>query len=374
MGLSRFMPIADLYSDIYRHNYAIIFTVFVRSLMEIQSEKQKSRKPVIGITLGDINGIGPEVMIRALCDPRIMQLVTPLVFGSTKVLAYYRKIMELEDLPYSQIRSMDQLHTKRINVLNCWPDTVEVRIGQPTEESGRFAFLALEEAVRCLQENQIAAVVTGPINKKNIQSEQFPFPGQTEYFTQRFGGRGNLMMMVNEDLRIGTATGHIPVSEVPGALTSELLESKLKILMESLKKDFKTEKPRIAVLGLNPHAGEEGLLGVEEQEIIDPVVADFKRKGALVYGPYPADGFFGALQFQKFDAVLAMYHDQALIPFKLLGFERGVNYTAGLSVVRTSPDHGTAFHLAGKNSASAASALEAIYLASTIARNRFPDD
>jgi 4-hydroxythreonine-4-phosphate dehydrogenase len=340
--------------------------------MEIHSDKQKSHKPVIGITLGDINGIGPEVMIRALCDTRIMNMITPVVFGSTKVLSYYRKLMDLEDLPYSQIRDMEHLSPKRINVVNCWPENVEVKLGQVTEEAGQCAFQALEEAVKYLKNNDLSALVTGPINKKNIQSEHFRFPGHTEYLTEKLGARESLMMMVRENFRVAVVTGHVPLNQVAATLTRELLEKKIRIYLDCLRSDFRIEKPRIAVLGLNPHAGEEGLLGLEEQEILAPVIGEFKKKGALVFGPFPADGFFGALQFQKYDGVLAMYHDQGLVPFKLLGFENGVNYTAGLPKVRTSPDHGTAYTLAGKNTANADSALEAVYLAASIARNRQP--
>ncbi len=325
---------------------------------------------MIGITIGDINGIGPEVIIKALSDQRLLDHMTPVIFGSTKVLSFYRKMFQIEDFHYSQLKSFDRLNHRKINVVNCWPEMVEIKVGQVTSEAGNCAYLALKEAVKYLKEGKIDALVTAPINKKNIQRDDFKFPGHTEYLTAEFGVKDSLMLLVTEDLRIGVATGHLPIKEIPGLFTKELVERKLDIMIKSLKKDFGILKPKVAVLGLNPHAGEEGLLGEEEQQIIEPVVKTYKTKGHLVYGPFPADGFFGALHHRKFDGILAMYHDQGLVPFKMVGFEKGVNFTAGLSKIRTSPDHGTAYSIAGKNEANPLSMREAIYLAAEIVKVR----
>ncbi len=338
--------------------------------MESGNKKLNHERPVIGITIGDINGIGPEVIIKALSDQRMLDHVTPVIFGSTKVLSFYRKMFQIEDFHYSQLKSFDRLNHRKINVVNCWPEMVEIKVGQVTNEAGNCAYLALKEAVQHLKEGKIEALVTAPINKKNIQRDDFKFPGHTEYLTAEFGAKDSLMLLVTEDLRIGVVTGHIPIKEINSKLTKELVERKLEIMIKSLKKDFGVVKPKVAVLGLNPHAGEEGLLGEEEQQIIEPVVKAYKTKGHLVYGPFPADGFFGAMHHRKFDGILAMYHDQGLVPFKMVGFEKGVNFTAGLPVIRTSPDHGTAYSIAGKNEANPLSMREAIYLASEIVKVR----
>ncbi len=338
--------------------------------MDIVENNSKGDKPIIGITLGDINGIGPEVVIKALSDPRLLNHITPVVYGSTKVLSFYRKMMNLEDFQYSQIKHTNALNSKRINVVNCWNEMVDIKPGEVTPEAGKCAYLALEQAMKHLKEDQIDALVTAPINKKNIQNDDFQFIGHTEYITRELGVQDSLMMMVAEETRIGVVTAHIPLKDVNKTLNKELVERKLKIMLKTLKNDYSIEKPRIAMLGVNPHAGEDGLLGDEEEQILVPVIADYRKKGQLVFGPYPADGFFGNLQYQKFDGILAMYHDQGLIPFKLLCFESGVNFTAGIPKVRTSPDHGTAYSIAGKDMASASSIRAAIYLASRIVKNR----
>jgi len=338
--------------------------------MEAVIQKGKKSKPVIGITIGDINGIGPEVIIKSLRDNRIMSHITPIIFGSTKVLSFYRKMFNIDDFHYSQLKSYKDINHRKVNVVNCWPEMVEINVGKVTQEAGNCAYLALREAMNYLKEDNIDALVTAPINKKNIQRDDFNFVGHTDFITEELGAKDSLMLMVAEELRVGVVTAHIPLSEVSNTLTKEVIESKLKIFLKTLKNDFGLKKPKIAVLGLNPHAGEDGLLGKEENDIIEPVIMDFKEKGHLVFGSFPADGFFGSLDYQKYDGILAMYHDQGLTPFKMLEFENGVNYTAGISKVRTSPDHGTAYSLAGKNQANPQSMRAAIYLASEIVKTR----
>lgn len=327
-------------------------------------------KPVIGITIGDINGIGPEVIIKSLADARILKFCTPVIYASTKVLAYYKKALQIEDFSYSQAKSHEHFIPKRINVVNCWEEMVEINIGEVTNQAGQSAYMALEKACGDLKNGYLDAIVTGPINKHNIQNEHFRFAGHTEYFTQYFGAKDSLMFLVSENIRVGVVTGHIPLQDVSKNITSDLIIEKIKIMATSLKQDFGILKPKIAVLGLNPHAGEEGLLGQEEIDIIRPALEKCKSEGMLVFGPYPADGFFGTGHYHKVDAVLAMYHDQGLTPFKTLAFDSGINFTAGLSVVRTSPDHGTAYDIAGKNIASEKSMREAIFLACDIVTNR----
>lgn len=340
--------------------------------MEKNKRGKSGNKPVIGITIGDINGIGPEVIIKALSDTRLLNFVTPVIYGSTKILSYYRKILGMEEFNYSQVRD-DHFNHKKVNVVNCWHEVVEINAGTSSKAAGAYALKALEKAAKDLKEGKINALVTGPVNKNNIQSDSFDFPGQTEFITQSSGGTNSLMMMVGENLKVGLVTAHLPLKDVAGSITHKMVSARLSIFLASLKKDFGIRKPKIAVLGLNPHAGDEGLLGQEEKDIIIPVIDEFKNKGHLVFGPYPSDGFFGVAQYRNFDGVLAMYHDQGLIAFKTLSFEVGVNFTAGLDVIRTSPDHGTAYNLAGKNTASEISMRSAIYLAKDIYMVRHSD-
>ncbi|MCU0353445.1 MAG: 4-hydroxythreonine-4-phosphate dehydrogenase PdxA [Cytophagales bacterium] len=328
------------------------------------------QKPVIGITLGDYNGIGPEVTLKALSGGQLSRVCTPVLYGSVKVLSRYRKLFNLEEIQLHSIRSLDQMIHKRVNVFNCWDENLEVEPGKSTPEAGQAAYVALKTAVEDLKRGTLDAVVTAPINKHNIQNQEFAFPGHTEYFAHAFGANDALMFLVSEELRVAVATGHMPLEQVKPAITKPLILQKVKLLEQSLRHDFGIGKPRIAVLGLNPHAGEDGLLGSEEKEIIGPAVSELRQKGMLVYGPLPADGFFGTGGYRKFDGILAMYHDQGLIPFKAIAFENGVNFTAGLPIVRTSPDHGTAYNIAGKNLANESSMRQAIYLACDIARNR----
>jgi 4-hydroxythreonine-4-phosphate dehydrogenase len=327
-------------------------------------------KPRIGITLGDLNGIGPEVVIKALADNRLLNVLTPVVYGSTRVLSYYRKLMELEEFNYSQIKTKGQFFSKAVNVVNCWEDVIEIIPGQPSRQAGSAALLSLKKSVEELKEGLVDALVTGPVDKNTIHGEEFPFRGHTEFLTQEFNAGESLMLMAGKDLRVALVTDHIPVKEIASHITRDRVELKIRLLEMSLKKDFNINKPKIAVLGLNPHAGDEGLIGSEEQEIIKPVINELKAKGKLIMGPFPADGFFASGQYAKFDAILAMYHDQGLVSFKALDFQSGVNFTAGLPIVRTSPDHGTAYAIAGKNQADESSMREAIYLACDIVKNR----
>ncbi|HTE33659.1 MAG TPA: 4-hydroxythreonine-4-phosphate dehydrogenase PdxA [Chryseolinea sp.] len=327
-------------------------------------------KPRIGITLGDVNGIGPEVVLKALSDSRLLSIITPVVYGSAKVISFYKKLVGIDELNYTQVRNKGQLVLKSINVINCWEDHLEILPGKPSAQAGKASMVALKMACDDLKEGIIDALVTGPIDKHSIHSDEFPFKGHTEYLTQFFGVTDSLMFMVSDTLRIGLVTEHLAIKDVANAITKERIESKLKIMEQSLRKDFNISKPRIALLGLNPHAGDNGLIGLEDEQIIKPIVADQRNKGKLIYGPFPADGFFATGTYSKYDGILAMYHDQGLIPFKTIAFEEGINFTAGLPYVRTSPDHGTAYAIAGKNQASESSLRVAVYRAADIFRSR----
>ncbi len=325
----------------------------------------------VGITQGDINGIGYEVIIKSLADHQLLELCTPIIYGSQKVASFHRKMLEIENFNLNTIKTASEVHTKRINIVNCIDEEIKVEIGQATAVAGDASFVALEKATEELKKGLIDVLVTAPINKNNIQSDKFKFPGHTEYFEENFGEKDNsLMLMVSNNLRIAVATTHLPLAKVSEALTSELVLKKLRQLHQSLKQDFSINLPRIAVLGLNPHAGDNGTLGKEEQDIIIPAIKQAEKENIICVGPYPADGFFGSGSFSKFDAVLAMYHDQGMIPFKCLAMESGVNYTAGLEIIRTSPAHGTAYDIAGKNMASEESFRNAMYLACDIYKSR----
>ena len=328
------------------------------------------KHPIIGITLGDFNGIGPEVIIKTLTDARILKAGSFIIYGSTKVLSYYSKNYKIDSFSFTKISSPAQLNAKKVNVINCWEEAVDIKAGEVTPEAGKSAYLSIDRAARDLKEGLLDAIVTAPINKKNIQGDDFTFVGHTEFFSSTFDSEDNLMMMVSSNLKVGVVTAHIPLREVAQNINSEKVEAKISVMAKSLRRDFGILKPRIAVLGLNPHAGEDGMLGTEEEETITPVLKDFRKKGHLVYGPFSSDGFFGSGQFRKYDGILAMYHDQGLIPFKTLAFESGINYTAGLPVIRTSPDHGTAYDIAGKNQADPTSFRESIFLASDIYKVR----
>jgi 4-hydroxythreonine-4-phosphate dehydrogenase len=328
-------------------------------------------KPLIGISLGDYNGIGPEVILKALEGNQLAKLCTPIIYGSLRVLNQYRNLLEMKDWTLHGIQRPEQANHKLTNVITCWHDhQTEIQPGKITPEAGQASLSSLKRAVDDLKNGKIQAIVTGPINKDNIQSAEFKFPGHTEYLAEAFSAQDALMFMVSGDLRVGVLSGHIPVNQVAAQVTTEKLTAKIEQILQSLKGDFGIKKPRLAVLGLNPHAGENGLLGTEEIDTINPVLKNFKEKGNLVFGPFPADGFFAAGTYKQYDAVLAMYHDQGLIPFKTLAFNEGVNFTAGLSAVRTSPDHGTAYNIAGKNQAEPGSLLQAIYLACDVSKYR----
>jgi 4-hydroxythreonine-4-phosphate dehydrogenase len=324
----------------------------------------------IGITCGDINGIGLEIILRALALQGAGKNFRTVVYGSTKTAAYHKNIISEENIQFFTINTPAEAVAGQMNFINCWTDNVNITLGKATDVGGQCARLALEKAVQDFKSGAIDALVTAPINKKAMQMAGFPFIGHTEYITSELGAKDSLMLMVSDSLRIGVVTNHLPVKEVAAAITREKVLRKILIMAETLKVDFNIDRPTIAVLGLNPHAGEEGEIGKEEETIIRPAIEDAKNKGVLVFGPYPADGFFGSGQYHKFDGVLAMYHDQGLVPFKLLAFGEGVNYTAGLSAVRTSPDHGTAYDIAGKGEADISSFIKALYLAADIVRNR----
>ena len=327
----------------------------------------------VGITQGDINGVGYEVILKTFSDPVMLELCTPIIYGSPKVAAYHRKSL---DLPtnFSIVNSAAEAVHNRLSVVNCTDDEVKVEFSKADPEAGKAALGALERAIEEYKEGLVDVIVTAPINKHTIQSETFAFPGHTEYIEERLGdGAKSLMILMKDDFRVALVTGHIPVSQIASTITKELIQEKLAIFNHSLKQDFCIGAPRIAVLSLNPHAGDEGLLGKEEEEIIIPALKEMAAKGILCYGPYPADGFMGSGNFTHFDGVLAMYHDQGLAPFKALAMDEGVNYTAGLPVIRTSPAHGTAYDIAGKGLASAASFRQAIYVAIDVLRNRLRD-
>ena len=329
-----------------------------------------SKKITIGISHGDINGISYEVMMKALEDIRVLEICTPVIYGSPKVAAYHKKAIGMEELNLNTIRHAAEAAGNRINIINCVEDEIRVELGKSTKQAGESSYIALKTAVNDLKNEAIDALVTGPINKQNIQSDNFRYSGHTEYLMDLFGVDDALMLMVSDYLRVGVVAGHIPIAGLSAYITKQRVLSKIRILNQSLQKDFNIHKPKIAVLGLNPHAGDEGLIGSEEQESIIPAIEEAKRHNTLVFGPFPADGFFGSGAFKKFDGTLAMYHDQGLVPFKTISQDEGVNYTAGLPVVRTSPAHGTAFELAGKGEASHTSFRNALYLATDIIKNR----
>ncbi len=324
----------------------------------------------IGISHGDINGISYEVIIKTLMDSRINEICTPIIYGSPKVAAYHKKALDIENFSPIGINSPDEARGNKTYIINCVDENIRVELGKSTESAGIDSFKALKAATDALESGKIDALVTGPVNKQNIQHSEFNYSGHTEYLQARFKVDEVMMLMVSDLLKVGLVAGHVPISALSSLITKELIIEKLKILARSLLVDFGIRNPRIAVLGLNPHAGDDGLLGSEEQKVITPAINQAKKLGITVFGPYAADGFFGAGRFSRFDAVLAMYHDQGLAPFKSLSMDSGVNFTAGLPVVRTSPAHGTAYELAGKNEASADSFRNALYLAIDVTRNR----
>ena len=318
-------------------------------------------KPIIGITCGDLNGIGTELIIKTFSDNRILEHCTPVIFSSNKVINFYRKSMPEINFSFQTIKEYNRVNHKQVNLFNCWEEEVNINPGQLTPEGGKYAAISLQTAVAALKQNQIDGLVTAPIHKKNIQSADFSFTGHTPYLKNIFGAGDVAMMLCADNFKVALVTEHVPVSAITQNISKEKILSKLQIINKSLQKDFGIDKPKIAVLGLNPHAGDEGLIGNEEETIIKPAIKEAKNNNMLVIGPYSADAFFARRSYTRFDAVLAMYHDQGLIPFKTLATGEGVNFTAGISGVRTSPDHGVAFDIAGKNIADNSSFLLAIY-------------
>lgn len=328
----------------------------------------KVNKIIVGISLGDLNGIGVEVILKTFEDNRMLDFCTPVIFGSSKIISFHKKALN-NSIQINEITSIDEINHAKLNLLNIWNEDVEVEIGKASKVSGEYAAKSLEHSVDQLKKNKIDVLLTAPINKETIQSETFCFPGHTEFLEEKLDGKSLMILMTNE-LRIGLITGHIPIAKVAGTISPELIKEKVEIMHQSLRQDFGINKPKIAVLGLNPHCGDKGVIGKEEDLIIKPTIDQIKENGKLVYGPYSADGFFGSKTYEKFDGILAMYHDQGLAPFKALSFGNGVNYTAGLSEIRTSPDHGTGFDIAGKNIADPSSFKAALFTAIDVFKSR----
>jgi len=326
--------------------------------------------PRIGITIGDLNGIGVEVIMKTFIDKRVLEMCTPIIYGSSKALSYHRNIFQMEEFKYNIVSSVEDARAGAVNVVNCWDEPVPLKIGQPDRTLGQYAMRSLKAAAYDVVQGRIQAVVTAPVNKSHLCTDSKVFYGQTEFFSEACGGRNSMMFLVSADLKVGLVTNHIPISAVSAALSQELILKKLQIMNTALQEDFLLQRPKIAVLALNPHAGDEGLIGSEDDDIVGPAVKQAKENGLLVFGPYAADGFFGSGTHRQFDAILSMYHDQGLVPFKALSFGHGVNVTCGLPIVRTSPDHGTAYNIAGKNVANPDSFREAVYMAIDIYRNR----
>ncbi|MEZ4855322.1 MAG: 4-hydroxythreonine-4-phosphate dehydrogenase PdxA [Gelidibacter sp.] len=322
----------------------------------------------VGISVGDLNGIGAEIIIKTFEDPRMLEFCTPIIFASIKMMSFLKKQLD-NPINFHGINDLNQVVEGKVNVVNVWKENVEIEFGKEDLKIGEYAIKSLEAATKALKNDEVDVLVTAPINKHNIQSETFKFPGHTNYLAQELGGN-SLMFMVTDHLKVGLLTDHVPVKDVPQHITSKLIEEKVNTVYESLVKDFRINKPRIAVLAINPHAGDNGVIGEEDDKILRPTLQKIKEKGKLVYGPYSADSFFGSNNYKNFDAIIASYHDQGLIPFKTITFGEGVNFTAGLSKVRTSPDHGTAYEIAGKGIADESSFKEAVFTAIKIFKNR----
>ncbi|NNM07615.1 MAG: 4-hydroxythreonine-4-phosphate dehydrogenase PdxA [Flavobacteriaceae bacterium] len=328
----------------------------------------KKEKIIVGISIGDLNGIGSEIVLKTFQDNRMLEFCTPVVFASVKLMSYIKKVLELDVNLYG-IDSLDKIVHKKINVLNVWKEQLDIKFGEEDKAIGSYAVKSLEAAVAALKDSKIDVLVTAPINKSNVQSESFNFPGHTDYLAKELGGE-SLMLMISDGLRVGLLTDHVAVKDVSTTITRELIEKKIKTIYKTLIQDFGISKPKIAVLGINPHVGDQGVIGTEDDEILIPTLNNLRNNGKLVFGPYAADSFFGSGNYKNFDAVIASYHDQGLVPFKTLTFGNGVNYTAGLSKIRTSPDHGTAYDMAGKNKANYESFKQAVFSAIEIHRKR----
>ncbi|TNJ47131.1 4-hydroxythreonine-4-phosphate dehydrogenase PdxA [Tamlana fucoidanivorans] len=322
----------------------------------------------IGISIGDLNGIGAEIVLKTFEDSRMLDFCTPVIFASTKTIAFFKSHFNYQ-VTFQSINNLNQVVHGKVNIFNCWNEQVKIEFGKEDTKIGEYAFKSLQAATKALKNNEIDALVTAPINKFNIQSKQFKFPGHTDYLAKELEGE-SLMFMITSNLRVGLLTDHVPVSEISNHITPELIKQKINTVYASLVKDFKIQKPKIAVLGINPHTGDNGVIGKEDDDILRPTLREIKEEGKLVYGPYAADSFFGSNNYKNFDAIIATYHDQGLIPFKTLSFGQGVNFTAGLSKVRTSPDHGTAYEIAGTGKADENSFKEAVFSAIEIYKNR----
>ncbi|MBP1838724.1 4-hydroxythreonine-4-phosphate dehydrogenase PdxA [Formosa algae] len=333
---------------------------------------KKEENIIVGISIGDLNGIGGEIVLKTFEDPRILEFCTPVIFASVKVMSFFKNHFKM-DINFNGINHINQVIVGKINVLNVWKENVSINFGQEDFKIGEYAIKSLEAATAALKDGTVDVLVTAPINKHNIQSEKFKFPGHTDYLAQQLEGE-SLMFMITDFLKVGLLTDHVPVSEIAKHITPELIEKKIATVYTSLQKDFQISKPKIAVLGINPHTGDNGVIGNEDDEVLRPTLQNIKETGKLVYGPYAADSFFGSNNYKNFDAIIASYHDQGLIPFKTLSFGEGVNYTAGLSKVRTSPDHGTAFEIAGKGIANETSFKEALFAGIQIFKHRLEYD
>lgn len=329
---------------------------------------KESDKIIVGISIGDVNGIGIEVILKTFEDIRVLEFCTPVIFGSTKVISYYKKNLN-SNVAINGIDNLNGIIPNKFNVLNVWKENVDIEAGKATELSGKYAFKSLETATNALKSGNIDVLVTAPINKENIQSDDFNFSGHTEYLESKLEGK-SLMILMADSLRVGLITGHVPLKDVVSLITPERILDKVLIMNKTLQRDFNIRKPKIAILGLNPHSGDNGLIGKEDEEILKPTIDKCRQKNLLVFGPYAADGFFGSETYKQFDGILAMYHDQGLAPFKTLSFGKGVNFTSGLSKIRTSPDHGTAYDIAGENKANHHSFIEALFSAIKIFNNR----
>jgi 4-hydroxythreonine-4-phosphate dehydrogenase len=327
-------------------------------------------KPRIGISIGDVNGIGPEVIIKTLAEERLLQHFTPVIYGASKVLSYHKNFALQGPFSFQTVADAGQAREGKVNVVNCWEEDVQIQLGEMNADGGKFAFLSLDRAVTELREGLIQALVTAPIHKKAMAAAEFPDVGHTEYLSRRFDGTEPLMLMVADTLRVGLVTTHVPLADVSALISKERVMARIRAMQQTLRVDFGLERPVIAVLGLNPHAGDEGLIGTEDDEIIRPAIIECKKAGIMATGPHPADGFFGSGAWHKADGVLAMYHDQGLAPFKALSFGKGVNFTAGLPAVRTSPDHGVGYDIAGKGQADPGSFRAALFLALDVWRAR----
>lgn len=356
------------------NNNMNIKNIDIKNIDKNKNPQPKGSNITIGISQGDFNGIGYEVLLNCFSDPRVLENFTPILYGSSKILSYYKKMVDLPNFSFTNIKHADQAEKGKLNILNIVQEEVKIDVGQATEIAGELAALSLNMASEDLMKGKFDALVTNPINKKNIQSPNFHFPGHTEFLTKKFGIKDSLMIMACDKIKIGILTNHLALKDVPSVVTEDLVLRKLRIFDQSLKRDFAIRMPKIAVLALNPHAGDHGVNGDEDEQIIMPAIKKAFNENILAFGPFPSDGFFGMGEFKNYDGVLALYHDQGLIPFKLMSFASGVNFTAGLPFVRTSPAHGTAYHIAGKNIASPDSFRSAVFLAMDICKNRIEYD